>query len=111
LALWACAATAQQTLPSSTPASDISNGERARRDADRVFDWIRVQADKPRKPAATAATAAASAPTARLATRTAQHKPIVSDDHPITPPVVDDTVDPPDAPTLETVLKPQGTAP
>jgi protein TonB len=35
--------------PASSPSGDLSPTERAQRDADRVFQWIRIHADKPRK--------------------------------------------------------------
>lgn len=44
LVLGACAAMAQPSTPELTP------GERARRDAEKVFQWIRMHADTPRRP-------------------------------------------------------------
>ncbi|HJV61168.1 MAG TPA: TonB family protein [Albitalea sp.] len=45
------------------PATDLSPAERAKRDAEKVFQWIRIQSDKPKRtPAATTEKAAAVAP-------------------------------------------------
>jgi len=41
-----------QATPAPTPPGQLSDADRAKRDADKVFQWIRIQADKPRKTAA-----------------------------------------------------------
>ncbi len=38
------------TSPASAAASDLTASERAQRDADKVFKWILIHSDKPRKP-------------------------------------------------------------
>ncbi|HJV94734.1 MAG TPA: TonB family protein [Albitalea sp.] len=42
-------ARAETATPAPAPSGDLSPTERAQRDADRVFQWIRIHADKPRK--------------------------------------------------------------
>ncbi|WP_280150418.1 TonB family protein [Piscinibacter sp. XHJ-5] len=43
------AAHAQTAAPASSGASDAAPSERAKRDAEKVFQWIRIHSDKPRK--------------------------------------------------------------
>lgn len=47
------AAHAQAPAASASAASDAAPSERARRDAEKVFQWIRIHSDKPRKAAST----------------------------------------------------------
>jgi protein TonB len=49
---WGCAAA--QAAPSAASAVDSSPSARAQREADKVFQWIRIHSDKPRKAAAAA---------------------------------------------------------
>lgn len=62
-------------VPAATPATELSAAERAKRDADKVFQWIRIMSDKPRKPGTAAIApekekpAAASPTPARVATK------------------------------------------
>ena len=58
-AAWGCAAAGwlalspaavQQAPASAASASDLTPAERAKRDADKVFKWILIHADKPREP-------------------------------------------------------------
>jgi TonB family protein len=49
----AYAETAAPATPAPTPSGDMSPAERAQREADRVFQWIRIHSDKPRKPTST----------------------------------------------------------
>src|SRR5205085_5408350 len=51
-------ASAAAQVPAPASGSEMSDADRARRDAEKVFQWIRVHADKPRKAAAPAAVAA-----------------------------------------------------
>ena len=57
-------AAAQPALPAPAGA-DVSAAERAKRDADKVFQWIRIHSDKPRK-AAVAPPTPAAAPAAAV---------------------------------------------
>jgi len=68
-ATFAGAAHAQAT-PAPTPPGQLSDADRAKRDADKVFQWIRIQADKPRKTAA-AVPADKPAPAAKVAAKPA----------------------------------------
>lgn len=63
-------AVAQAPAPA-TPA-DLSDAERAKRDADKVFQWIRIHSDKPRKSAAAAPADKPPAVAPRSATRAAR---------------------------------------
>lgn len=68
-----CSAQAQSMPPpaSSASSADISPSERAKRDAEKVFQWIRIHSDKPRK-AATAAPAERPTPVAAKAVKPAR---------------------------------------
>jgi TonB family protein len=48
--------------PAAPAAPDLSPADRAKRDAEKVFQWIRIHSDKPRKSAATPAAPADKAP-------------------------------------------------
>jgi TonB family protein len=52
---------AAQSAGEPAPASDTAALERAKRDADKVFKWIMIHSDKPRRSAATSASADAKA--------------------------------------------------
>jgi outer membrane biosynthesis protein TonB len=53
----------------SAPAAPVSDADRAKRDAEKVFQWIRIHSDKPRKAAVAAPSAAPAAPAPVVATR------------------------------------------
>ena len=73
-------AQAQTTPPASSqgtnPMADVSPSERAKRDAEKVFQWIRIHSDKPRKSAAAKddkpATTASAAPVAKTTGKSAK---------------------------------------
>jgi TonB family protein len=61
-----------QATPAAAPPGQLSDADRAKRDADKVFQWIRIQADKPRKAAAAApAEKPSPAPAAKVAAKPA----------------------------------------
>jgi TonB family protein len=67
-----CGAASAQTpvAPAPAPGTELSASERAQRDADKVFQWIRIHSDKPRKASsANAAAAPAAPPTVKVAAK------------------------------------------
>ena len=64
LATFFCGSAWSQSAPLPAPGSTISDSDRAKRDADKVFQWIRIHSDKPRKIAAAAPPLASAAPVA-----------------------------------------------
>jgi TonB family protein len=68
------AANAQTPTPPPAAASDGAPSERARRDAEKVFQWIRIHSDKPRK-AATTTPVAAERTTAQVPPKKAAKAP------------------------------------
>ena len=82
IAAFAGASQAQTVPPAAGAGPGQSASERAAKEGDKVFQWIRIHADKPRKPAAPAApekTAVAPAPgLAKVAVRPAT-KPAATD--------------------------------
>lgn len=70
LASCCAAAWGQATSTAPTAPRELSDSDRAKRDADKVFQWIRIHSDKPRKAAAVPAPAAA--PVAAVAAKPAR---------------------------------------
>ncbi|MEP7101495.1 MAG: TonB family protein [Burkholderiales bacterium] len=71
--LWSpTAALAQAAAAASAPSAEMTPAERAQRDADKVFKWILIHSDKPRKPVAAREDKPVATPAhARPATRSA----------------------------------------
>lgn len=78
-ALWPLASATAQTAPVASAASaapaEMTPAERAKRDGDKVFHWILIHGDKPRKPAATVAPKDDKAPPAVARAKPAARAP------------------------------------
>ena len=57
-----CSAAWSQSAPTPAAAPVVSDSDRAKRDAEKVFQWIRIHSDKPRRAAVAAPPAAPAAP-------------------------------------------------
>ena len=57
-----CGAAWSQSAPTPAAASVVSDSDRAKRDAEKVFQWIRIHSDKPRKAAGATPAVAPAAP-------------------------------------------------
>jgi TonB family protein len=107
---------AQSPVPPSSAASGAAPSERAKRDAEKVFQWIRIHSDKPRKAAAAAperpvpaapVKRAAKAPDSPI-TETLQSTPVVAAparSEPAPPPVAAAPAPLPPAPSLAATAK------
>src|SRR5512144_947142 len=85
--------------PAATPTTELSAAERAKRDADKVFQWIRIMSDKPRKPGAGVTPvdkpAAGSPSPTKVATKPAARppeNPIIEKAEPVLPAMAQQTV-------------------